>query len=145
MTEAQAIELMTQRWIDTWPMLQATVPYCFEGEVVESSATWVRVTFRPAVREQVTMGPENGRRFEDRGTIFVQLFVDVGLGAKTMADLAGSIRAVYESRTIGTIGTLELVTFAASRRPGGDRDPRQSDGRWSMSVVTIPYWFDEQR
>lgn len=140
MTEAQALEALTQRWIDTWPGLQPTVPYYFEGETHDSAATWVRITFRPAVRVQATMGPSGGRRFEERGVIFVQLFLDIGLGVKPLATLAGSVRAVYESRTIST---SELVTYAASRRTGGDRDPRLSDGRWEMSVMTIPYWFDE--
>jgi hypothetical protein len=141
-TETEALEALTQRWIDTWPGLQPSVPYCFEGETIDAAATWVRVTFRGAVRVQATLGPEGGRRFEDRGTIMVQVFVDVGLGVKTAAALAGSVRTVYESRTIGS---SELVTYAATRRTGGERDPRQTDGRWSMSVVTIPYWFDEQR
>src|SRR5690606_2111204 len=116
--------------------------YRFEGEGEDSAPTWVRVTFRPTVRVQATMGPAGGRRFEDRGLIFVQLFVDVGLGVKRIAELAGSVRDVYESRTIGS---PELVTYAATRRTGGERDPRQTDGRWSMAIVTIPYWFDEQR
>jgi len=142
MTEAQALELLTQRWIDTWPGLQPAVPYAFEGESHDSAPTWVRVTFRPAVRVQATIGPPGSRRFEDRGLIFVQIFVDIGLGVKPIADLSVSIREVYEARTIGS---QELVTYAATRRTGGERDPRPTDGRWSMAIVTIPYWFDEQR
>lgn len=142
MTEEQAIEALTQRWVDTWPALQPSVPYAFRGETIDAAATWVRVTFRGLTREQATMGPVGGRRFEDRGLIFVQLFADVGTGDRLLARLAGSVREVYEARTIGS---EELVTFAAARQPGGDRDSRLSDGRWEMAVVTIPYWFDEQR
>lgn len=144
MTEAEAVEALTQRWIDAWTAATApaTIPYAFEGETIDAAATWVRVTFRGAARVQATMGPVNGRRFEDRGTIFVQIFVDIGLGARTAATIAGAVRTVYEGRTIGS---SELVTYAATHRTGGERDPRQTDGRWSMSVVTIPYWFDETR
>lgn len=142
MTEVEALEALTQRWIDAWPTLEPQVPYAFEGEAVDAAATWIRVTFRPAARVQATMGPPGGCRFEDRGLIFVQTFVDVGLGVKRQAELASAVREVYERREVGS---PELVTFAATRRSGGERDPRQSDGRWSMSVITIPYWFDEQR
>jgi hypothetical protein len=143
-TEAQAIEALTQRWIDAWPgaTSPSTVPYTFRGETFDAVATWARVTFRPLVRVQATMGPVGGRRFEDRGQIFVQLFADIGTGDLLLAQLAGAVRTVYESRTIGT---AELVTFAATRRAGGDRDSRLGDGRWEMSVVQIPYWFDETR
>lgn len=143
MTEAQAIEAMTQRWIDAWPGLQPSVPYTFRGEAMDAAPAWARVTFRPSLRLQATLG--RPARFEDRGTIFVQLFSDVGGGELALVTLAESVRAVYESRTIGS---EELVTFAATRRFGGD-DGRGGtvvdDGRWIMSVMTIPYWFDEQK
>jgi hypothetical protein len=145
-TEAQAMESMTQRWLDAWPGLQPGVPYTFKGELFEAVSAWARITFRPTVRKQATMGPAGGRRFEDRGVIFVQLFVDAFVGEARLVELADSVREVYESRTIGA--SEELVTFAASRRMGGD-DGRGGtvvdDGRWTMSVMTIPYWFDQQR
>lgn len=145
MTEAQAIEALTQRWIDAWPGLQPAAPYTFKGEIFDAVSTWARVTFRPTLRRQATLGPEGGRRFEDRGAIFVQLFVDGAVGEAPMAALADSVREVYEAREIGS---SELVTYAATRRAGGD-DGRGGtvvdDGRWTMSVVTIPYWFDQQR
>jgi len=143
MTEAQAIEAMTQRWIDAWPTASSSVPYTFRGETFDAVPKWARVTFRPTLRVQATMG--RPARYEDRGVIFVQLFADVGLGEKPLVEMAGCVRTVFESLALSAD---LLVTFAATRRMGGD-DGRGGvvvdDGRWVMSVVTIPYWFDEQR
>lgn len=142
MTEAQAFEVMKARWISAWVAEQPTVPYCFEGEIIDSADTWVRVTFRPTLRAQATLGPAGGRRFEDRGRIFVQLFTPIGAGEATMLSLAESVRNVFESRTID----VELRTYSATRRmaPDGQREGFE-DGRWVMCTMSIPYWFDETR
>lgn len=134
MTEAQAIEALTQHWIDTWPGLSA-VPFTFDNEIADSAASYVRVSFVPTVRAQRTMGTEGGRQFSNRGQVFVSLFGPVNVGVKALYELAAHVRTVYEAQRIAD----EILTYAGSTR----RSP--SDGVWEMVTVTIPYWFDELR
>jgi hypothetical protein len=135
MTEAQAIEAITQRWITAWPALQPLVPYTFENEAYLAVDTWVRVTLVHAAREQATMGSTGNRRFEARGAILVQLFGAVDVGRRPLAQLADSVRSVFEGQRIGT----EITTY------GGSTRELPTDGRWARSSVSIPVWYDEQR
>lgn len=137
MTEAQALELMTQRWLDAWPALQPTLANAvvFDNEVLDSLDTWIRVSFVHTIRRQQTMGTEGGRKFESRGNISVQLFGPINVGVKQLATLADDVRAVYEGRRLAE----ELTTYAGSSREG------PTDGRWAMRMVTIPFVYEELR
>jgi hypothetical protein len=132
-TEAQVIEVLTQRWVDTWPGLSA-VPFTFDNEIADGAESYARVSFVPTVRNQATMGDVGGRRFEMRGQIFVSLFGPVNVGVKALYELAGHVRTVYEALNISGIHT-----YAGSTR----RSP--SDGVWDQVTVTIPYLADEVR
>jgi len=133
-TEAQAIEALTQRWIDAWPGLSA-VPYTFDNEIADSADSYVRVSFVHTVRRQATLGSDGGRKFESRGYVFVQLFGAVNVGVKTLAELADKTRSVYEGRRLAE----ELTTYAGSTRES------PSDGRWAMRTITIPFAYEELR
>jgi len=132
-TEAEAIEALTQHWIDTWPGLSA-VPFTFDNEVADGAASYVRVSFVPLTRNQATMGDVGGRRFEMRGQVVVQLFGPVNVGVKPLYELAGKVRTVFEARNIDGIHT-----YAGATR----RTP--SDGVWDMVTVTVPYLAEEIR
>lgn len=135
MTEAEALEVMTKRWVDAWPALRPTVPFTFDGEPFEAADAWARVTFVHTVRAQVTMGTEGARKFESRGNIFVQLFGPVGVGVKQLAELADDVRKVYEGRRLHA----DLTTYAGSSRES------PSDGRWMQRTVVIPFTYEELR
>lgn len=126
---------MTQRWIDAWPALQPTVPFTFDGEVVDAADTFARVTFVHTVRAQVTMGSEGARKYESRGTVFVQLFGPIGVGVKQLADLAEDVRKVFEGRRLGE----ELTTYSGSTREV------PSDGRWMQRTITVPFSYEQLR
>lgn len=134
MTEAQAIEALSQHWIDTWPGLSA-VPFTFDNEVADGAVSYVRVSFVPLVRSQATMGTEGGRKFQMRGQIFVSLFGLVNVGVKPLLELADKVRTVYEARRIAN----EIHTYAGSTRRNA------SDGVWDMISVTVPYLVEELR
>jgi len=135
-TEAQALEALAQRWVDVWPTLQPGAPYSFEGETSDAAPTWARVTFRPLAEDQATLG--RPARFEHRGMIFVQLFADLDQGRAPLDALVESVREVFAARAIA-VGSEEITTYAGPARS------LPSDGRWLMAVMSIPYWFDEQR
>lgn len=137
MTEAEAIEALTQHWLDTWPALQPTLAdaVVFDNEVLDSLDTWIRVSFVHTIRRQQTMGTEGGRKYESRGNISVQLFGPIDVGVKQLAGFADDVRKVYEGRRLAD----ELTTYAGSSREG------PSDGRWAMRIVTIPFVYEELR
>jgi hypothetical protein len=136
MTEAEALEVMTQRWLDAWrDDLQPDVPFTFDGEVFDSAAVWARVTFVHTVRRQATMGSDGARKFESRGSIFVQLFGPVGVGVKQLAELADDVRTVFEGRRLAE----ELTTYAGSSRES------TGGGRWMQKTVIIPFVYEELR
>lgn len=135
MTEAEAIEVVLQRWVDVWPGLQPTVPYTFDNEIFDSVAAWVRVSIAHRAREQATMGGEGTRIFDTRGEIVVDLYGDIDHGRRPLALLADSVRAVLEVRRIGDL----LVTYAGATRE------LPTDGRWSRSSVVVPFRYYETR
>jgi hypothetical protein len=111
------------------------VPYCFGNEPFDAPDTWARVKVRSTLRKQGSQGAAPNRRFEQQGYVAVQLFAPVNAGDSALAALCDSVRTVYESLRL----TIDLGTYA-----GSTTDPT-TEGRWSMCVVTIPFWFDELR
>lgn len=135
MTEAQALEQLTQRWIDAWPALQPTVKFIFDGETADAEDTYAHVSFIHTTRSQATLGSEGARKFESRGQIFVRLFGPVNRGVAHLAALADDVRKVYESRRLHE----DLTTYAGSSREV------PSDGKWMQRTVAIPFLYFELR
>lgn len=133
MTEAQAVEAMTQAFITGWGAAQPSVPYTLDNELGATSGEWVRFSITHTTRSQSTMGPSGARRFETRGFMFVQIFTDVNVGRKRVAELADSVRTVLDSKSISVSGEEPITTREAATRES------PTDGRWSMSTVTVPF------
>ncbi len=136
MTEAQAVEAIYQRWIDAWPSLQSAIPYTFDNEVATAVPSFARVSIVHSTAQQSTIGPSGSRMFERVGNIAVQLFTPVNVGRKSLAELADSVRAVYESRRIAVVGVDEpLYTFAGATRG------ETTDGEFFMATVVVPFSY----
>ena len=135
MTEAEAIEAITQRWIDAWPGLQPAVPYTFTNEAFDAVDNWARVTVLHTSRVQVTAGAAGSRKFEVTGRIQVQLFGSLDVGERSLALMAGHVRTVLEGRRIGD----DVVTHAAASRE------TTTDGRWAMKIVSVPFRYHDTR
>ncbi len=134
MTEEQAVEAITQRWIDAWPSLQSSVPYTFDNEGFTAVASFARVSIVHSVATQSTIGPSGSRMYKRVGNIAVQLFTAVNVGRKPLAQLADSVRAVFEGRRIAVAGVDEpLYTYAAATRG------ENTDGSWFMATVVIGF------
>lgn len=134
MTEREAYEAIYQRMDDTWPGLQPAVPYTFDNEVFESAASWARVSVNHTVSQQVTMGAAPNRKFHRQGNVMVQLFSAANAGRGTLADLAASVRTVFEGQSLSG---LHLYAASTNEVP--------TDGVWAMSVVVIPFRYSETR
>lgn len=140
MTEAQAIEAILQHWKTGWTAAQPSVPWVTDNEIGDAAASWVRITIQPTASAQATMGRAPQRRWARRGQIAVQVFTPINQGDALAADLADSVRAVLEGERISTSGVDEPVCTYA-----GSSSPRQSDGVWHMTMVTVPFRYDQHR
>lgn len=137
MTEAQALQAIFERWTSTWPDLQPLVPFCFDGEILESATEWARVSVQHTTSRQMTLGVTS-RRFERLGNIFVQLFCPAGAGVGRAARLAADVRTVFEARSIVADG--EVVHTYAART-----EEVPTDGAWTMRTVVVPMRYVETR
>ena len=139
MTEAQAVEAILETWKAGWDILHpADCPVTFENEAFTSVSQWARVTIVHTDRRQMTLGPVGSRRFETRGRVAIQLFADLDQGIGRTATLNGDARAVLEGKTI-VVGNENVALF------GGATTNLPTDGRWSMSVVNVPFFYTEVR
>lgn len=145
MTEAQAMNLLSETWKAGWLALHSgDAPYALENEHYRStSPTWALVFFRHTVSRQITQGPPGARKFERRGNILVFLFGAVDTGRIPVSELVGDVRTVFEARRLATVDDPLWTEAAASQETGVNG--RTTDGNWFMQRVTIPFRYTEQR
>lgn len=136
MTEADAVEAMTQTFLTAWSVAQPTVPVLLENEVGATADAWARFSIIHTTREQTTHGPTGGRRFEARGYMFVQVFGGVDGGRRLTSQLADSARAALDSIRIAVAGDDEPInTYAGASRES------PTDGRWFQTTITVPFVY----
>lgn len=149
MTEAQAIELLSQHWKAQWATLHAEseadpthVPYALENEQYRgTTARWALVFFRHGVSRQLTHGPAGARKFERRGQVLVFLFGAVDVGRAPLSALVGDVRTVLEAQRItGAAGSI--YTEAAASAEAGVNG-QTTDGAWFTQRVTVPFRYVE--
>jgi hypothetical protein len=138
MTEAQAIELIFERFVDPsigWPAVsQAAVgvslPFALENEGILEVDSFAQLTVRHSVSQPITMGPIGGRRFERRGTIYVKLWGASNAGRAGLSALADAVRSIFEGQQLGS-GEPITIDGGLTREIG-------VDGRYFMAVVQFP-------
>ena len=109
----------TAGYVAEWPDLPFTIP---------TSGPWARITVKHGTGGQASLSDENGqRRWNRNGTLFIQIFTEVGNGDVTALGLVQSVMDAYQSakgtvwyrnirfQEIGTDGSFEqtnvLVDF----------------------------------
>jgi len=128
-----------ERWASDWALLHPTdVPFTLDNEAMIAVTKWARVTIVHTSRQQTTCGPKGSRRYEIRGRIAVQLFVDVDKGAAELAALADDTREVFEGEAIAAAGE-EIALFE------GATNPIATDGRWNLAVIQFPFVYYQLR
>lgn len=137
MTEAQAIELIAERWAASWG---PTPPYGFDNEAFRSlDPQWARVTVQHTTSMQLTHGPIGGRRFEYRGNIVVQLFGDVDAGRAGVSTLVEAVKVALDSQSLGGSPSVEpLTTYAATTR---ETQSKATEGKWYQLNVIVPFVY----
>jgi len=132
--------VIRSRFNTQWPGLQPNVPFQLDnqGQNEEDFPTrdepWVRLTILDGDAAQVEMG--NTRRWRRPGVVEVQIFVPAGDGDGRSAELADSVRDIFEGRTISG------VIFRATSR---QRVGRGRDAAWMQWNATTPFQADELR
>lgn len=141
MTEAEAIEVLTDAFTDGWELLHpddASDPdYCpvaLEGETFAALPTWVRFSIVAMTGEQRSMGGEGERLTGDSGMIAVQVFCEVNEGTGARAQLCDDVRTVLQLKSFYYPGIDEPVRVfkGVSQNPG-------TEGRWLTQNVLLPY------
>lgn len=150
MTSPDAYKAIYQRWLTVWHTLvggsqaSPTVPYAIDNRrLTQPATTFAQVSIENLGSDQVTMGPEGGRRFERTGFIDVRLFGPRDQGRGQLDMLAEHVRTIYESRRLGAIGEERgITTLAMSTQE--IRNDREFPDLWCL-LCRIPFWFHERR
>lgn len=103
-TYAEARDEMFKVFTGKWATLTFTAyptgpyPVVWDdvGAVPPANAPWARLTLRHGSVSQ-SLGPIGGRRFEQTGTLFIQLFAPLGDGLKTVYAIAHAIAEAYRN------------------------------------------------
>ncbi len=138
MTEAQAIELISQRFVTAWPSASSSTPFALDNEALPSSGTFAQLTIQHTGSRQITMGPAGYRRWERRGVIYIRLWSPKDAGRAAIAALCDAARVTLEGQDLGTIGDTVTTEAGATREVG-------PDGRWYMVAVQFDFTFYETR
>lgn len=134
-TQAQATELMYQRFTAAWNVLNGA--YTFDGENFpepDGTAPWLRVSVRHSVSGQATLGAVGGRRFERAGAVITNIFVPANKGRALADTLAGLVRDIFEGVSFG-----EIYFFESDCRETG------IDGLWYGVVVESKFFYNETK
>lgn len=121
-----------QRFNAEWPIAQPSVPFSF-GDVEYNppdDESWVRVSTLSGAQTQVSMGKL--RRFRRVGLVVVQIFVPAGSGDGTARELADSVAAIYQGRTVNGV----IFRGTGLTRVG-------IDGAWVQYNASTPYQADD--
>lgn len=125
MSYSEARDAMLKVFMDAWvplgfPAVFTDVP----GEVPTTQTTWARATLRHADGGQASLtGPINGCvRWNNEGTIWIQVFAPVGDGSSAAYDAAHVVAVAYQGardqevwfrnvriNEVGTRGAFEQI------------------------------------
>jgi len=134
MTEADAVQAISNAFVAGWATAQPSVPTFLSNEAGAAPDQWVYLSVTPPAQAQTSMGPPGSKREQFKGYIAVQIFSAVDVGDKPSAALADSVRTVLANKSFA-VGGESVDTFSGASQRGA------SDGRWNMRVVVIPYVF----
>lgn len=136
MTEAQAIEAISELVVAQWAVVSSNLPIALDNEALPAVDSFAQLTIKHAVSRQMTQGAIGTRRFERRGIIFVKLWGPVDAGRRGLSAFSDGIRAFLGSTSINAGGDPEPITTL-------DALPQEAgvDGRWFMLVVQVPFRY----
>ena len=80
----------------------ATSAITFDNENFDPPAdtVWARLTVRHTSRDQESLGPVGGRKFESEGSVIIQCFAPLDSGASLADTLAQVAQGIFEGKTL---------------------------------------------
>jgi hypothetical protein len=113
------------------PLLQKYIT----GELEETTPLqpWARVTIRPNIRDQKTLGGPGNRLFTRNGILFVEIFTPTGDGMVLSNQLCELVQDAFEG-----ISSPYKVWYRQTRI-----NVNGIEGLWSRNTVTVE-WESEQ-
>lgn len=127
-TLAEARERIYDEFITAWG---ATSDLTLDNEKFDppSDSPWARLSIRHNGRDQESLGPVTGRKFESIGSVFVQCFSPLD-GGRTAADtLAATAQSILEGKHLHPEGIR--LTGAAITEIGA------SEGWYQINVEAL--------
>lgn len=140
MTEAQAIELISQQMVSLWPAASGGLPLGLENEAMPDAPSFAYLTVQHTVSQQITMG--GIARFVRQGWIYVKLWApsDIG-GRKALSTLADAVRGIFERVQLSAPPSEPVTIYAGLT----SEVQAPSNSRWQMAVVRFPFRYYESR
>ena len=127
----EAREAVYARWIAEWG---SRTIYTFENEkfTEPENEVWIRVSVRNLVGGQKTLGPKNGRKFERKAAIYVQIFAPKETGMADSGSHAQFALGIYEGESFS-----DLDCFDGSARELPEEE------KWQPILVEIFFDYAE--
>jgi hypothetical protein len=106
----------------------------FEDDLPSSTSPWTRITVRHATGGQISLSNEAGkRRYDRKGTVFVQIFTPFGDGLTLSDSLAIIAARAFEGKETPLHVWFRDVRFVEVGR----------DGHWYNVNVLAAFEYDE--
>ena len=109
--------------------------YTFDNENYqepEDGLPWARVTVRHTGGNQRTLGPVGLRRFDRRGSVFIQIMTSSDTGTSAGDLLAEASRAIFEA-----------TSFSGLDFHNADIRVTPGDSTWWTTLVECPFQYQE--
>lgn len=124
---SDAITAMTSFFNTAWAGATTIIWGEDDNRSIPDNATWVRFNIRHAIGSQVTMGAPDANRFEQIGTVTIQIFQPEGQHGLDAQAKANTALDLYQGANIGGIHYYN----ARVREVGND-----GNGWYQINVLT---------
>ena len=135
---ADAREALYQEFYDNLTVVDKDSNLVWENRRFDppDDEIWLRFSVRHFTRNQVSLGDVGGRKYERRGSVFVQCFAPQKDGMKGTDDVVAEVVTILEGKTL-TPDNVRL--FSANVREIGLLDG------YHQTNVEVPFFYQETR
>lgn len=138
MTEAQCIEIVSQRFLDRWPIEAPGVAYSLDGEPKPTDATFALCSIQHTTSKRLTLG--RTPRWEHSGLIKVKTWTPaVHAGRAPATTLGDAARRVFQGRELSVDPLTEGMLIGE-----GETQYSGVDGNWYMQMIVFEFRRYEQ-
>ena len=129
-TIGEAADLITKRFITQWGSETIFALPNKEFAKDDTVTEWVRLSIKNLDADQETLGGVNKRKFEYKGIIFIQIFVELNTGTKRAYKIVQKVRDIFEGVQFNNI---EVDSVSATEIG--------EDGKWFQIVTESHFTY----